>query len=451
MSNTGPDVVEVNIERLGINAEGVGHTSGLTLFVPGALPGERVKVGIRERKKTYGRGVLFERFSDHPKRVLPECPIYEKCGGCQLMHADYSFQLEYKSQRVKEALERIGKIKDPGVEPCLPSPQITRYRNKIQLPVRQSKAGKGEVGFFKAGTHQVVPISDCLVHCEAGGEILTGITETLKKIPIPPYHEASHRGQLRHILIRTSDSQKQVLIIFVTRHAKAPGIGKIAEVLIKKFPLVAGVVQNVNPERGNTILGDRFITHGGRDFLTEKAFGLTFRVSVSSFFQVNTFQVEALCREVLSACALSGSERVIDAYCGVGLFTLVLARQAQQVVGLESVGAALGDAEENAKKNGISNVTFVRGRVESKISSVGDADVVVLDPPRKGCGPGVLKGAARCRPKRIVYVSCDPATLARDLNQLMGSGYRVERVQPIDMFPQTAHVECVVTLIRANS
>lgn len=420
---------ELTIERLGINGEGVARHDGLTVFVDGGLPGEKVKARLYERRKTYGRAAIVQRLESSSHRASPPCPLFSQCGGCQLMHLSYPQQLEAKRQRVADALERIGKFSGIEVLPCEASPHPLGYRNKIQLPVDAQM----RLGLYARNTHDIIPVEHCHIHCELGERAFKQIQSLLKASPV---------GALRHIVIKTAVNTGQVLVILVT--VNPDPLSRFAQEIMQTVPEVKGVVQNVNPGPGNAVLSEDFRLLAGSGYIEEALMGLVFKVSPASFFQVNPAQAEKLYAHALEFSDLKGEERVLDAYCGVGTLSLVLARQAKEVVGVECVPAAIADAEENARKNGILNVQFVCAEAEKLISDLTDIDVALLNPPRKGCEGAVLDSLVKLAPKRIVYISCDPATLARDLNVLCGHGYVIDEVQPFDMFPQTAHVETVV-------
>lgn len=425
--------VELCIERLGINGEGVAHLDGFTLFVDGALPGERVRARISESRKTFGRAEVVELLETSVHRVKPVCALFGKCGGCQLMHLSYDQQLETKRQRIVDALERIGKFSSVNVLPCIPSPSPLAYRNKIQLPVGADL----QLGLYAYNTHDLIPIDQCHIHCELGEKAFQHIQRCIKTFPL--------EGELKHVLIKTAVNTRQILVVLVT--ASNEPLLALAEMIMIGMPEIKGVVQNINPADSNVVLSRHFRKLIGQDWIEEKLHDLLFKVSPSSFFQVNPAQAEQLYQRVFEFAELTKDEIVLDAYCGVGTLALILAKHAKAVIGVECVPDAIQDAEENAKRNGIKNVSFTCGQAEEFISTLESIDVAVLNPPRKGCEGAFLESLVNLAPRRIVYVSCDPATLARDLQFLCANGYKLTIVQPYDMFPQTAHVECVVQLI----
>ncbi len=420
--------MDLQVQRLGINGEGVSQWYGCTIFVDGALPGEKVEASLYEKHSTYGRAWVVKQETKSPHRVEPVCPLFGRCGGCQLMHLEYSEQLNAKRQRVIDALERIGKFKGIEVQPCIASPQPLAYRNKIQLPVSPS----GALGLYARNTHDLIEIEKCYIHCSLGEKAFGHIQKIIKNSDV--------RG-LRHVLIKTAVNTNQVLVVLIT--SSDVDLLPMAQKIKDSMPEIKGVVQNINSSGDNTVLGEKYITVIGRDSIEEKLCGLIFKVSPVSFFQVNPPQAEQLYQTVLKLANLQGDETVLDAYCGVGTLSLLLAKHAGKVVGIECVKEAIEDAKENALRNKIENVEFICSEVES--SPLPSADLVVLNPPRKGCERSVLE---KLSVKKIIYVSCDPATLARDLSIL--SNYKIESVQPFDMFPQTAHVETVVSLARQD-
>ncbi len=411
----------MKIKRIGIHGEGIGDIDGLTVFVPGALPGEEVTVEIEEARKNYARARLVSIQKKSPDRVTPPCPVFGKCGGCQLMHLSYSKQLETKRARVVDALERIGKLFDVPVHPCIPSAPLA-YRNKIQLPYHS-----GKLGLYAFNSHDLIEIDTCYIHCPLGERAFQQIRQIVHSV--------------KHVLIKTAVQTNQVLVILVTQDKEL--LTPLAQQIMESLPEIKGVVQNFNPSSSNVILGPTYVTLAGQPYIEEKISDLTFKVSPASFFQVNPIQAEHLYQKAVEFADLSGTETVLDAYCGVGTLSLILAPHARHIIGVESVPKAIEDAKANAQTNKISNVTFTCAPMEDFHPPT--IDTAILNPPRKGCHPAALKHLLHLKPRRIVYISCDPATLARDLN-LLHPSYTINQVQPLDMFPQTTHVESVVQL-----
>ena len=421
--------LEILIEQLGVNGEGVGRIDGYTVFVPGALPKEKVRVELVERKKTYARAKLLKVLASSPHRTTPQCLHFGKCGGCQLMHLDYAEQLAAKRQRVVDALQRIAKLETFEVLPCYLSPLKLGYRNKIQLPEGR--------GLFAYNSHEIVEVEHCHIHCDLGEEVLTKIRPILRELP---------PGELRHLLIKTAIHTQEVLVTLVTRQENPPHLLEIARQISLASSHIKGIVQNINPSTNNTILSEKFKTLIGNSFIFETILGLSFKVSSASFFQVNPLQAEILYQKAIELASCSGKETVLDAFCGVGTISLLAASLAKEVIGIECVPQAIRDAEDNAQRNKIENVRFHCGQAEKLISALGPIDVAILNPPRKGCEGSFLKELAAKQPLRIIYISCDPATLARDIAYLSSYGYKPDFIQPFDMFPQTSHVECLVRL-----
>jgi len=426
--------ITIQIKRLGIHGEGVGTHEGFTVFVDGALPGETVTVSIDEVRKNFARAKLLSCEKTSPHRAAPPCPVFGRCGGCQLMHLAYPEQLETKRQRVVDALERIGKIFDIPVSSCVSSPSPLAYRNKIQLPVIMDPDLR--MGLYAFNSHDIVEIEKCYIHCSLGEQVFAKVKAILKAEPDP---------SLRFVLIKTGVNTNQVLVILVTEGEGALTLPRAAEKIMESSPEIKGVVQNINSSSGNVVLGKTFRTLAGHSSIVDKICGLHFKVSPASFFQVNPAQAENLYQKALEFCGLKGDETVLDAYCGVGTLSLILARHAKQVIGVECVSDAIADAQDNAKRNQIKNVIFHCDQAENFIGTLTAIDVAVLNPPRKGCDPSFLEKLLLLKPKHIVYISCDPATLARDLAILQKS-YTVDTVQPFDMFPQTVHVESIAKL-----
>lgn len=441
--------ITLKIHALGSSGEGVGYYEGLTVFVPGALPGEVVEAKITECQKRYGKGKLIQITTPSPDREKPVCPLFGRCGGCQLMHLSYPKQLEMKQQRVAEALKRIGKIEECEVLPCIPSPNPLGYRNKIQLPVREGKEGI-EIGLYAQASHDLVPVETCYIHSPIGDNVYKQVKRIIEASPIAPYNPVTGHGELKHLLIKSALNTEEVLVVLVTNQNITQVLQQIAQEIIE-IPFVKGVVHNFQPQGDNVILGRDYRVIAGEGYLTEKLLGLKFKVSPASFFQVNPAQAERLYSTALDFAALNGDETVLDAYCGVGTLALIFAKQAKRVIGVECVDEAIQNAIQNASLNGFDNVEFVTANAEDYISRLTHVDVALLNPPRKGCDPSFLSGLKRLMPKKLIYVSCDPATLARDLSQLSAMGYRVEKVQPFDMFPQTAHVETVCSLAKPSA
>jgi len=441
--------MDLDIERLGINGEGVGQWYGCTIFVDGALPGEKVHGSLIEKKKNYGRARVLELLSPSPHRVAPPCPLFGKCGGCQIMHLSYEEQLKAKRQRVVDALERIGKFRGISVEPCVASPSPLHYRNKIQIPVAPSENGI-RFGLYARSSHDLIDMDNCHIHCSLGEEVYKKLQGIIKASSLTAFDYKTGHGEIRHLLIKTSVQTEEVLVVLVTAKPVSDELHSVAKKIIEEIPSVKGVVHNLNSEIDNTILGSVYTTLAGNDSVEDVLCGLRFKVSPASFFQVNPKQAEQLYNAALTASCVTENDVVLDAYCGVGSMSLLFANKARCVIGVESVPEAIEDAKYNAKINGITNTEFHAQLAEDYIGSYeGPLDIAVLNPPRKGCDPALIDKIGNLPLKKIVYVSCDPATLARDLQLLSVKGWKIDTVQPFDMFPQTAHVECLVALSKA--
>lgn len=437
----------LKIHGLGSNGEGVGYYNGFTVFVEGALPGEVIETQLYERQKRYGRGRLIAIKETSADRVTPPCPLFDRCGGCQLMHLAYAKQLEIKRQRVVDALQRIGKFEDIEVAPCLPSPAELGYRNKIQLPVK-CENDKLRIGLYQRSSHDIVDVETCYIHNPLGEEVYKKVRSIVQKSGVEAYDAKTGLGELRHILIKSAINTEEALVILVTNGSPTSNLKKAASEIISCNRYVKGVVHNLNTEKDNIILGKEFSVLEGLGHIHEILCGIKFKVSPASFFQVNPMQAERLYNKALELGQLCGDETVLDAYSGVGTLSLLFSKHVKQVIGVECVPEAIEDANENAKLNDINNVTFTCAHAEDYIKTLSNCDMVLLNPPRKGCELQFLQGVIKLRPQKVIYISCDPATLARDLAILCQSGYVVDHVQPVDMFPQTSHVECIVKLNR---
>ena len=443
---------EIEIGSLGSSGEGVGRYNGFTVFVPGALPQEKVRVRILEVKKTYAAGKLLKVIEASADRVKPECPIYEACGGCQLQHISYEGQLKLKQQQVQDALERIGHQKNLKALPTLGAENPWNYRNKVAFPVGREK-GKTIIGCFAKGTHRIIDASHCLIQEQVNNEAITAVREVIEKLGIPVYDEDRHTGVMRHVVARTGIKGK-LMVVLVTATPKLSKEKEIIKMLRNRLPNMVSLQQNIQTYRNNVILGRETKVLWGSPTIKAGLDKFAFNVSARSFFQVNTRQAERLYAKALEYAQLTGQETVIDAYCGTGTISLYLAQRARKVYGVEIVSPAIRDAQKNARENNIRNAEFIVGdctKVMPRLYQQGiRADVVVVDPPRAGCTQQVLKTFANMKPKRIVYVSCNPATLARDIEILEKLEYKAEKIQPVDMFAQTSHVESVALINRID-
>jgi len=433
--------VELLIERLIPGGDGLATLNGLKVFVPFAAPEERVKARIVLQKSDYAVAQIEEIIEPSPLRRKPACPYFGRCGGCQLQHISYPGQLVIKKLLVNDSLQHIGGIFVP-VDNIRFQSSEWRYRNKTQYPVRRRK--QLQIGFYEKGSHRLIDIPVCLLHPEGFDHLRQYLSAIITLSREQVYDERRHQGNIRHIILRQG-ANDTFLIVIVTRTSS---LSKALVKALADFPQITGVVQSINPEPTNRILGSQMKTLYGREFITQEVLGKKFRVSAGSFFQVNLAQAEELARRVLKAAMPTGTETVVDLFSGVGMLSLVLAERVKRVTGIEIDHRAVADARYNAEIQGVKNVEFIEGDVDNAIAGIERADIVIIDPPRKGCSPQTIAQIVRLNPQLIIYASCNPATLTRDLVLLQGLGYNCQQVEPLDMFPQTAHIEVVVRVVR---
>lgn len=437
------------IDGYASGGEGVARIEGMAVFVKGALLGERAEVRIEHIGHSAAWGHIEKLTEPSLTRIQPDCPYYGSCGGCQFRHMAYEEELGAKRQRVEDALRRIGGA-DLPVSVIHGAKNTYRYRNKVQFPVSNSA-----VGYYQGRTHKVVDISDCLLQPELDTVCRTAVKEWMGRSHVSAYDEGTGKGLVRHLFLRTN-SAGEVLCCVVVNGTSLPHEDELVTALRTAAPTLAGVVLSVNTRKTNVILGNEYRTLWGRDWLEETLCGHIFRLSAPSFFQVNREQTEVLYRRALEFAALTGTETVVELYCGIGAISLTLSEQAKQVIGVEVVPQAVADARENAKRNGLEGRARFEcgdaGGLAAQLAAEGiRPDVVVVDPPRKGLASEVVDTIARMAPNRIVYVSCDPATLARDIKRFAPMGYEPVKAEAVDLFPRTAHVETIVLLQRGNS
>ena len=428
------------------DGDGVARVEGMVVFVKGAVRGETVDVFIEHVGHNAAWGHIEHLITPSPARVEPDCPYYGGCGGCQFRHMTYGEELEAKRQRVEDALHRMGGA-DLPVEIIHGAKDTARYRNKVQFPV-----GGASIGYYRGRTHSVIDIEDCLLQPEEDTACRAAVKEWMKRSGVPAYNEKTGKGLLRHLYLRTN-STGAVLCCPVINGKTVPQPELLVELLQAAAPKLAGVVLSINTRKTNVILGSEYVTLWGDDRLEETLCGHTFRLSVPSFFQINRAQTEVLYRRAVDFAGLSGHETVVELYCGIGTISLALAERAKQVIGVEIVPQAIEDAKENAKRNGLAHKTrFECGDASDLAARLEQEgirpDVVVVDPPRKGLAADVVDTIARMNPDRVVYVSCDPATLARDVARFRPLGYTAVRAETVDLFPRTAHIESVLLLER---
>ena len=442
-------IYETTVTDYTTEGQGIAHIEGCAVFIPNAIAGEKLKVRIEVAKKNWAAGKIVEILEKSPHRVNRECPVAKLCGGCDFWHMDYDEESRLKADRVKTCLNRIGGEHLEEV-PILSAPTCQGYRNKAQYPVSVKK-GRAYAGFFKAGTHEVIENQRCLILPEESDAVKDAVVDYVNQYRVMPYNEVEHKGLLRHIYVRRGAVSGQVLVCLVINGKKIPR----PEELIKRLEKIPGfttLVLSLNTKKGNAVLGDEFVTLYGPGYIEDTLCGLTFRLSPRSFYQVNHHQAQRLYEAAISQAEITKEDTVLDLYCGVGTITLAMAKAAGKVIGIEVIPQAVEDAKDNAKRNGIENAEFFcgdAGAAALELEKQGiQADVVVVDPPRKGLNADTIEALHRFAPRRIVYVSCDPATLARDVALLKERGYRVKNAMAADLFPRTAHIESIVTLIR---
>ena len=446
------DIVVVDILDMNQDGEGVGKVNGYPLFIKDTVIGDKAEVKVIKALKSFGYGRLMKIIEPSSDRIQPRCAVAKQCGGCQLQAYAYEKQLIFKENKIRNHLERIGKIKDYVLEPIVGMEEPWRYRNKAQFPVGRNKDGEIAIGFYAGRTHSIIENEDCYLGEEINSEILKSVKEYMEENGVSPYDEAAHQGFVRHILIRRGHYTREVLVCIVINGRKLPYKEQLVEKLLKfKKDGLKSITLNYNEEKTNVILGTELEVLWGTDFITDMIGGITFQISPMSFYQVNIEQTEKLYKKVLEFADLTGKETVWDLYCGIGTISLFLAQKAKKVYGVEIVPAAVQNARENAKRNGIQNVEFFLGASEEVLPEWYEKkkekiDIIVVDPPRKGCERELLKTIVKMKPEKIVYVSCDSATLARDLRILEEEGYKTERVQGFDLFSQTVHVESVIMM-----
>ena len=456
--------IVVTIEDIGVGGEGIGKVDGYTLFVKDAVIGDTVEAVITKAKKNYGYAKMLTVLEASPDRVEKRCPVARQCGGCQIQELDYAAQLAFKTKKVFGNLERIGGFEpaflESVMEPIRGMEHPFHYRNKAQFPIGTDKNGKIVTGFYAGRTHQIIPNMECALGVEVNREILEAIVSFMEEKHVSAYDETTGRGLVRHVLIRYGFATEEIMVCLVINGEKLPG----AEALVERLTKIEGMTSitiSINRENTNVIMGKEIRTLWGQGYITDYIGDVKYQISPLSFFQVNPMQTEVLYGLALEYAGLEGNETVWDLYCGIGTISLFLAQKAKKVYGVEIIPQAIDDARNNAKINDITNAEFFVGKAEEILPAYyaqyerehGEkayADVIVVDPPRKGCDETLLATMTEMRPERIVYVSCDSATLARDLKYLCENGYELKKVTPVDQFPMTVHVETVVLLSKGD-
>ena len=462
MSYQKNDVLTVKIEDMGHDGEGIGKCEGYTLFVKDTVIGDLAEVKVIKAKKNYGYARLMRLIEPSPHRVEPICPVARPCGGCQLQMLDYAEQLRFKEKKIAQNLQRIGGMTEIPMEPIVGMESPFRYRNKAQFPIGQDKNGKLITGFYAGRTHQIMENRNCYLGVEQNEEILNRILAWMEENSVSAYQEETGKGLVRHVLIRFGFTTKEIMVCLVVNGKKLPAEKKLIQSLTELEGMTS-ITLSVNRERTNVIMGKEIRCLWGQEFITDYIGKVKYQISPLSFYQVNPVQTEKLYSLALEYAGLTGEETVWDLYCGIGTISLFLAQKAKKVYGVEIVPEAIADAKNNAKINGIENAEFFVGKSEEVLPEYYEkyakehpgehahADVIVVDPPRKGCEENLLRTMADMQPDRIVYVSCDSATLARDLKILQELGYEVKKVRGVDQFPMTCHVETVCLLSKLQS
>ncbi len=445
------DDVVLKIDTLGSEGQGVGRYEGFAVFVPGALRGETVHAHIIKVAASYAVGKLAGIAAQSPDRDAPACLLFSRCGGCSLQHMRYGAQLSFKRQIVYDALTRIGGFENISVSETLGMETPWHYRNKGSFPFANVD-GTVQTGFFALRSHRIVPLESCPIEHGSAIAVALSVREWARRFSVPAYEEETHKGVLRHTMARIAFDGGVMAVIVTT--GPLPHEKELIYMLRNDVPQLKSVIHNINGAQTNVILGDRYKTLWGAERIDHTLCGLAFEVSAASFLQVNTEQTEKLYKTALAFLDPQKSETVADIYCGIGTISLLLAKRAKRVIGVENVSQAVEDAKRNAQKNGIGNVEFLCGNAESVLPELVKGGVTfnaaIVDPPRKGCDEAALRAIAEAGVSRLVYVSCNPATLARDCKLLAELGYAIKAVQPVDMFPQTEHVESVVSFKKAR-
>ena len=448
------DELTIDIHDIGSQGEGIGRYEGYTLFVNNATIGDKVKIKVTKAKKNYGYGRIIEILDPSPYRVEPICKIADKCGGCSLQHLDYEKQLDYKQNKVISCLERIGKFDTSRIElePIIGMEEPYYYRNKVQLPIGLDKEGHVVMGFYARRTHSIIDMDECYIQSEINNDIFDLVRTFIKENNISIYDEKDHEGLVRHIVTRVGFTTGEIMVCLVINGKKLPHSEKLVKELVK-VPGMTSIALNFNLDNTNVIMGEEGQTIWGQDHIIDYIGNVKYQISPTSFYQVNPIQTKIIYEKALEYAGLNGSEVVWDLYCGIGTISLFMAQKAKMVYGVEIVEDAILDARRNAQINNIENTQFFVGPAEELLPMKYKeeniyADIIVVDPPRKGCEESLLNTIVDMSPKKVVYVSCDPATLSRDLNYLAGKEYELKKIQPVDQFPHTAHVEAVALLVK---
>ncbi len=441
-------ILQVTIEDYTAEGFGLARYEGYVLFIPGTVVGEEAEILVVKAGKNFGYGKLLRVLKPSPHRVAPACPLASRCGGCVFWHLSYEEEARLKEQRVQDQIKRIGGL-DLPVSPILAADRQTEYRNKAQFPIRQVK-GKATGGFYAPGSHGVVSGAPCAIQPTLFNELLAATLEFMEQNRLPAYEEQTYSGLVRHLYLRRGEATEQVLVCLVINGQDFALKREYASFMKERFPVVETVAINYNDKNTNVVLGKRTETVLGPGYIEDVLLGKTYKIAPQSFYQVNRRQTEVLYQKAIDLCELQGNERVLDLYCGIGTIGLSLVENCRELVGVEIVPQAIENAKENAKRNGVTNAEFFcadAGTAAARFAEEGrQFDVILVDPPRKGCDEPTLRAIQQMAPRRLVYVSCNPATLARDLKILETYGFKTQSVTPVDLFPRTHHVETVVLL-----
>jgi len=442
---TRSDLLEVEVKKIHPGGDGLSYIDRLPLYIPYGVPGDVLKVKIEKRTSEFVSAKISEIVQPSPLRTEPLCPLFPKCGGCQWQMISYEGQLKLKEQLVREAFKKYAGIEELPLEPISGMERPWRFRNKVQYPVKRVKDGRILLGYYKRDTHRIIDLDSCPVQFEEYDRLMGGFKNLIEKEPITVYDEKVHRGKLRYFVLRGSEKLKEILVVLVM---KLPATSRaLAEKIVAMNPIsIVGVAENLNSRKTNVIFGDRTKAITGRDYYVEEILDLRLRISATSFFQVNTSQAEKLLKKAIE---LGGDkDYVVDAYSGVGLFSFAFARNSRKVVGIEEAPSSYYDSLENIDVNGAYNVEFIHGKVEDHLLSIGTPDLLIVDPPRKGLGEETLSAIFETRPEELLYVSCNPVSLARDAALLIKNGYHLVFLQPFDFMPHTYHVETLAYFVK---
>ncbi len=443
-------IIELEITDLNTSGEGVGRYEGRVVFVPNTVTGDRVTAKVMQSKAKFAKARIEQLLTSSPYRDRPGCIVADKCGGCQWQHIDYAYQQKAKQQQVFQAFQRIGGFKEVPIQPNLHTPNSLNYRNKSTYPLSRSATGQVQAGYYRQGSHKLINLNQCPVQDERLDFLLREVKQDIQQQGWSIYNETTHQGKLRHLSLRIGKNTGEMLLTLVTASSQLTNIEKQAKLWLGRYPQLVGVCLNINCDRTNAILGTKTITIAGTPYIREIFAGVELQIAADTFFQVNTTAAELLFNTVVEQLQLQGDENIIDAYCGIGTFSLPLAKKVRQVIGIEVNHTSVRQARNNAVLNQIDNATFYAGKVKDCLQQIAiEPNILFLDPPRKGCDPQVIEAILQLQPSRIVYISCKSATLARDVSLLSESGiYQPTWIQPADFFPQTTHVESCVVLQR---